>query len=168
MQRILSRRKIGSSNWNKQHIKVARIHEKITNCRTYYLQRISTEIVKNHDMIGMEDLKVSKMQQNKELAKGISEVSWHQFRTMIEYKANWYGKKLVLVNPSYTSQRCSHCGYIEKGNRVSQSKFVCKSCGYKDHADINASKNIELLALEKLTLNNSKLNRRDYGDSLIN
>lgn len=147
-QRVLSRRTVGGSNWNKQRIKVARIHEKITNCRTDYLQKISTEIIKNHDVIGMEDLKVSKMQQNKELAKGISEVSWYQFRTMISYKAEWHGKKLVLVNPSHTSQRCNHCGHVEKGNRVSQSKFVCKSCGHTDNADINAAKNIELLALE--------------------
>lgn len=146
-QRILSRRKKGGSNWNKQRIKVARIHEKIANCRTDYLQKISTEIVKNHDIIGMEDLKVKKMQQAKDLAKGISEVSWYQFRTMISYKAEWYGKKLVLVNPSHTSQRCNHCGHTEKNNRVSQSKFVCKACGHIDNADINASKNIELLAL---------------------
>lgn len=146
-QRILSRRTKGGLNWNKQRIKVAKILEKITNCRTDYLQKLSTEIVKNHDIIGMEDLKVKKMQQKKDLAKGISEVSWYQFRTMIGYKAEWYGKKLVLVNPSHTSQRCNHCGHTEKSNRVSQSKFVCKSCGHTDNADINASKNIELLAL---------------------
>ncbi len=146
-QRILSRRKIGSSNWNKQRIKIARIHEKIVNSRTDYLQKISTDIVKNHDIIGMEDLKVSKMQQNKELAKGISEISWYQFRTMISYKCEWYGKKLVLVNPSHTSQRCNCCGHTEKSNRISQSKFVCKSCGHTENADINASKNILELAL---------------------
>lgn len=146
-QRILSRRTKGGSNWNKQRIKVARIHEKITNCRTDYLQKLSTEIVKNHDIIGMEDLKVKKMQQDKDLAKGISEVSWCQFRTMIGYKTEWYGKKLVLVNPSHTSQRCNHCGHTEKSNRVSQSKFVCKACGHIDNADVNAAKNIELLAL---------------------
>jgi len=146
-QRILSRREIGSSNWHKQRIKVARIHERIANCRTDYLQKISTEIVKNHDNIGMEDLKVKKMQQNKELAKGISEVSWYQFRTMIEYKAQWYGKKLILIDPKHTSQRCNKCGHIDKNNRLSQSKFVCQACGHTDNADINASRNIEELAL---------------------
>lgn len=147
-QRILSRRKTGSSNWNKQRIKVAKIHEKISNAREDYLHKISTNIVKNHDIIGMEDLKVGKMQKNKDLAKGISEVSWYQFRTMISYKCEWHNKKLVLVNPSYTSQRCNSCGHIEKDNRVSQSKFVCKSCGHTDNADVNASKNIKELALE--------------------
>lgn len=62
----------------------------------------------------IQALKVSKMQQKKDLAKGISEVSWYQFRTMIDYKANWYGKKLVLVNPKHTSQRCNKCGCIDK------------------------------------------------------
>lgn len=146
-QRILSRRKIGSANWQKQRIQVARIHERIANCRTDYLQKLSTEIVKNHDIIGMEDLKVKNMQQNKQLAKGISEVSWAEFRTMIAYKCEWYGKKLVLVNPSHTSQKCHACGHIEKQNRVSQAQFVCVSCGHRDNADVNASKNIEALAL---------------------
>jgi putative transposase len=146
-QRILSRRNLGSSNWNKQRIKVARIHERIVHCRTDYLQKISTEIIKNHDVIGMEDLKVSNMLKKKDTAKAISEVSWYQFRTMLEYKAKWYGKKLILVDPKYTSQRCNECGHVEKKNRVSPSQFICKSCNHEDNADVNASKNIEELAL---------------------
>lgn len=146
-QRILSRRKVDGANWNKQRIKVARIHEKIVNCRTDYLQKISTEIVKNHDLIGMEDLKVSNMLKNKDLSKGISEVSWYQFRAMIAYKCEWYGKQLALVTPSYTSQKCHSCGHTEKLNRVSQAKFVCVACGHQANADFNASKNIEALAL---------------------
>jgi putative transposase len=145
-QRILSRRKVGGSNWNKQRIKVARLHEKIVNARTTYLHQISTEIVKNHDVIGMEDLKVSNMIKNRKLAKAISEVSWYQFRTMLEYKCNWYGKKLVIVDPRYTSQKCNKCGHTEKDNRLTQSEFICKSCGHTDNADINAAKNIMSIA----------------------
>jgi transposase len=67
---------------------------------------------------------------------------------MIKYKCEMYGKTLIEVNPSYTSQRCSKCGHTEKDNRLSQSEFKCKKCNHTENADINAAKNIELLALE--------------------
>src|SRR5699024_4016915 len=95
------RRKKGSSNWYKQKIKVARIHEKIANARNDYLHKTSTNIVKNHDVIGMEDLQVSNMLKNRNLAKSISEVSWAHFCAMLEYKAKWYGKKVIKVAKNF-------------------------------------------------------------------
>ncbi|MFB5285002.1 RNA-guided endonuclease InsQ/TnpB family protein, partial [Peribacillus sp. Hz7] len=93
------------------------------------------------------DLKVANMRKNHHLAKAISEASWSQFRTMLEYKAEWYGKTVIAVHPTCTSQRCHACSHTEKANRPSQAEFVCQKCGHTDNADVNASKNIKELAL---------------------
>jgi putative transposase len=156
-QRILSRRQqvaikqkrplSEAKNVQKQRIKVARIHEKIAHARTDYLQKITAEIIKNHDVIGIEDLNVSNMLKNKNFAKAISEVSWSEFRTMLEYKAAWYGKQVIAVDPRCTSQKCHSCGHTAKENRQTQAAFLCVSCGHSENADINASRNIHELAM---------------------
>src|SRR5699024_8750299 len=126
---------------------------KIHNTRKDYLHKISTTIVKNHDIIGLENLKVSNMLKHPKLAKAIHEVSWSAFRTMLTYKATWYGKQVVVVASHLpSSQLCSTCG--DQNSRVKNhalSEWICPTSHSAHNRDRNASKNIEKEALRLVT-----------------
>lgn len=150
-QRSLSRKVKGSNNRAKQRNRVARVHAKIANSRKDFLHKISTALVLSHSLIAREDLKVSNMVRFGNLSKHIADVSWAEFFTQLEYKAIWYGSEIVKVDPKYTSQTCNNCGSVDKKSRVSQSKYVCTSCGTESNADLNAAKNILGRAMSNFT-----------------
>jgi len=143
-QRRLSRKKKGSNNRNRQRVKVAKVHEKITNQRNDFLQKQSTILVSENQTICIEDLNVKGMIRNHKLAQHIASCSWSKFFAMLEYKAVWYGNDIIKVPTVYpSSQTCSCCGYK---NPFVKNLFIreweCPNCHAKHDRDTNASINI--------------------------
>ena len=161
-QRKLSHRDKASNRYEKQRKKVFRIHQKIRNIREDFLQKLSSKIINENQVICLEDLNVKGMVKNPKLSKSISDVSWSSFVRMLEYKSDWYGRTIIKIDRFFPSSKlCNNCNYKNNDLELKDRYWDCPSCGKHLDRDMNASFNIldEGLRLYK--------NRRDGGDSSI-
>jgi len=157
LQRKAAKQKKGSGRQKDTFRKIAKVYQQITNVDENKKHNLSINLIKDYDIIKMEDLKVSNMiksakgtieepgknvKQKAGLNREISRSGFYKFKTMVEYKSKKHNKILELVDPKYTSQTCSKCGYVDKENRTTQASFECLKCGHKEHADVNAARNI--------------------------
>ena len=154
LQRELSRKTKGSSNWEKARVKVAKLHDRIANQRHNLLHQVTCQLIRNYDVICLEDLQVENMMKNHKLARNIADVSWSEFMRQLTYKAKWFGKIIVKIDKFYpSSQLCHVCGYknIEVKN-LDVRKWNCPKCKTHNDRDVNAAINIRNEGLRILNI----------------
>lgn len=154
--KILDRKKYGSENWKKQRKKLALLHKKINNQRKDFLHKLSTIIVKNFDIICVEDLNIGELIKNKKYSRSINDAAWYEFVRMLQYKSEWYGKKLVKISRWFpSSQLCSFCGFRNKNMKdLKVRQWKCPRCHRNLDRDVNAARNILNEGMRRISLDN--------------
>ncbi|NUW37201.1 IS200/IS605 family element transposase accessory protein TnpB [Nonomuraea sp. SMC257] len=141
-QRDLARKEKGSANRQKARLKVARIHARITDRRRDFLHKLTTRLVRENQTVVIEDLTVRNMVKNHSLARAMSDASWRRMRSMLEYKAAWYGRELVVIHRWFPSSKlCSACGALHENMPLAVRAWQC-ACGALHDRDVNAAINI--------------------------
>ncbi|MGD1702108.1 RNA-guided endonuclease InsQ/TnpB family protein [Dapis sp. BLCC M229] len=142
LQRQLSKKIKHSSNWYKAVVKVAKQHRRVANIRKDALHKLTTYLAKNHGIVVIEDLNVSGMLANHKLAKSIADQGFYEFRRQLEYKCQWYGSELVIVDRFFPSSKtCSNCGHVQD-MPLNVRTYDCPECGLSIDRDLNASINL--------------------------
>ena len=153
-------RKYSKNKGKRTKQKLALLHEKVANQRKDFLHKVSTELIKNHDSLAIETLKVSNMVKNHSLAQSINDASWATFVTMLEYKAEWYGKNILKIGRFEPSSKLhANCGYINKDLTLSDREWICTKCGELVLRDLNAAINIKTFALKNILSGTDKKNQ---------
>jgi putative transposase len=156
-QRDLARKKRGSARRRKAVARVAALHAKVRRQRADHAHKTANALVRDYDVIAHEDLRITNMTRSASgtidapgrgvaaksgLNRSILDAGWRVFLTILTHKAESAGRELIAVNPANTSRTCARCGHVAKGNRVTQTVFLCTACGHTAHADVNAATNI--------------------------
>ena len=142
-QQKLSRKEKGSHNWERQRKRVAKVHQRIQDRRKDFIEKLTTRLVENFDVIVVEDLSVKNMQQNSSLARHIGQAGWNQIVRRLKDKCEWYGRTLVIADKWFpSSQRCSECGHIGGKKPLEVRDWMCSKCSEHHDRDINAAKNL--------------------------
>ena len=153
LQKVFARKDKESMNHERMRIKVAKCYRSITNQRNDFLHKLSTHLIKNYDVICLEDLNVKGMEQNHHLARAIQGASWSEFVRQLEYKSEWYGKNILFIGRFEPSSKlCHKCGYINSELTLKDREWVCPVCGEHLDRDVNAAINIKNIAFDKQNL----------------
>jgi putative transposase len=143
VQKALSRKQKGSNNRHKARLKVARVHAQITDARTDFLHKLTTQLVRENQTIVIEDLAIKNMVKNHKLANAISDAAWGELTRQLTYKCQWYGRELVKIDRYFpSSKRCGNCGHIVEKLPLNIREWECPKCGTNHDRDLNAAKNI--------------------------